>query len=37
VVLTIVSSLDYEERILLYMCRNGPSFKYRLYVCFSGV
>jgi len=32
VVLTIVSSLDYEERILSYMYRNGPSLKYRLYV-----
>jgi len=35
VVLTIVSSLDYEERILSYLCRNGPSFKYRLHVCYS--
>jgi len=35
VVLTIVSALDYEERILSYMCRNGPSLKYRLYVFFS--
>jgi len=26
VVLTIVSSLDYEDRrILSYLCRNGPS------------
>ena len=31
VVLTIVSSIDYEERILSYMCRNGPSLEYRLY------
>ena len=36
VVLTIVSSLDYEEMILSYMHRNGPSLKYRLYV-FSSV
>jgi len=36
VVLTIVSSLDYEERrILSYVCRNGSSLKYRLYVFFS--
>jgi len=35
VVLTIVCSLDYEERILSYLCRDGPSFKYRLYVFFS--
>jgi len=34
-VLTIVTSLDYEERILSSMCRNGPSLKYRLYVFFS--
>jgi len=34
VVLTIVSSIDYEERILSYMCRNGQSLKYRLYVFF---
>jgi len=35
VVLTIVSSLDYEEMILSYMCRNDPSLKYSLYVFFS--
>jgi len=35
VVLTIVSSLDYEEGILSYQCRNDPSLKYRLYVFFS--
>jgi len=34
-VLTIVSSLDYEERILSYLCRDGPSLKYRLYNFFS--
>jgi len=34
-VLTIVSLLDYEERILSYLCRDGPSLKYRLYVFFS--
>jgi len=34
VLLTIVSSLDYEERILSYLCRDGPSLKYRLYVFF---
>jgi len=33
--LTIVSALDYEERILSYLCRNGPSLKYRLYVFFT--
>jgi len=35
VVLTIVSSIDYEERILSYLCRNDPSLKYRLYIFFS--
>jgi len=35
VLLAIVSSLDYEERILSYLCRDGPSLKYRLYVFFS--
>jgi len=35
VVLTIVSSLDYAERILSYTCRNDPSLKYRLYVFIS--
>jgi len=30
--LTIVSTLDSEERILSYVCRDGPSLKYRLYV-----
>jgi len=35
VVLTIVSSLDYEEKIFSYLCRDGQSFKYRLYVSFS--
>jgi len=35
VVLTIVSSLDYEQRMLSYICRNGPSLKYRLYIFFS--
>jgi len=34
-VLTIVSLIDYEERILSYMGRNGPSLKYRIYVFFS--
>jgi len=34
-VFTIVSSLDYEERILSYLCRDGPSLKYRPYVLFS--
>jgi len=34
-VLTIVSSLDYEEWILSYLCGNGPSLKYRLYVLLS--
>jgi len=33
VVLTIVSSLNYEEGILSYLCRDGPSLKYRLYLC----
>jgi len=33
--LTTVSAIDYEEMILSYMCRNGPSLKYRLYVFFS--
>jgi len=32
VVLTIFSSLCHEERILSYMCGNGPPLKYRLYV-----
>ena len=35
VVLTIVSSLNCEEGILSYLCRDGPSLKYRLYVFFS--
>jgi len=35
VVLTIVFSLDYEDRILSYLCKNDPSLKYRLYVVFS--
>jgi len=35
VVLSIVSSLDYEERILSYLCRDGPSLKYRPLVFFS--
>jgi len=35
VVLTIVSSLDYEERILSYLCKDGPSLKYKLYVFFK--
>jgi len=34
VVLTIVSSLDYKERIISYLCRDGPSLKCRLYVFF---
>jgi len=34
VVLTILSSLDYEEMILSYLCTNGPSLKYRIYVFF---
>jgi len=32
VVLTTVFSLDYEERILSYLCRHDPSLKYRVYV-----
>jgi len=35
-ILTIVYSLDYQERILSYLCRNGQSLKYRLYIFFSG-
>jgi len=35
VVLTIVSSLDYEERILSYLCRDGPSLKNRLHPFFK--
>jgi len=35
VVLTIVFSLDYEETILSYLCRNDPSLKDTLYVFFS--
>jgi len=31
-VLTIVSSLDYEDMILSYLCRNGLSLQYTLYV-----
>jgi len=34
-VLTIVSSIDYEERIHSYMGRNGLSLRYRIYVFFS--
>jgi len=32
VVLTTVSSLDYEQKTLSYLCRNDPSLNYRLYV-----
>ena len=27
--------LNYEEWVLSYLCRNGPSLKYRLYVFYS--
>jgi len=35
VVLTIVFSLDYDERILSYLSGNDTSLKYRQYVFFS--